>query len=577
MNKHVVDGLKHWAETTPDAPALVSLEGSSVSYRELWENVRHMAGRLVDLGVERGERVAVVLGDGPEMATVFLSVACFTTCAPLNPKYTREELLFYFEDTRAAAVVVENDGITPAIQAANELGMKVITLEQLEVSSETEVTLANDEDVALVLHTSGTTARPKIVPIRQRHVCASMVSISRSLKLTENDRCLLVMPLFHVHGLIGGLLSTLNSGGSVICSRGFQVDAFYQALTELSPTWYTAVPTMHHTIVTHGRDGGSPPSHGLRFIRSCSSSLPPLLAQEVEAFFQVPIVEAYGMTEAAHQMAVNPLPPGERKHGSVGKAEGCGVAIMDDACTLLPYGSLGEIVVRGDNVIDGYEHNPDANEKSFTNGWFRTGDQGYIDHDGYIFIDGRIKEIINRGGEKVSPREVDEVLLRHHAVAQVACFAVPHPTLGEEVGAIVVLKPGAYVTERELRAFAVKSVTPYKVPTKIVFASEIPKGPTGKVQRVGLAKKLGLDATVMASVDLDVMATIWRKSLRVNDLSFDDDFFELGGSSIQAYEILSVVQETFGVEVSFPDFFGCSTIRELASFVSKKQEQARTP
>ena len=232
--------------------------------------------------------------------------------------------------------------------------------------------------------------------------------------------------------------------------------------------------------------------HPLRFIRSSSSSMPPQVIREIEDIFQAPLIESYGMTEATHQMASNPLPPGVRKPGTVGRPAGPEVAIMDEAGTLLPAGETGEIVIRGPNVTAGYENNPKANAEAFTNGWFRTGDQGVIDAEGYISITGRLKEIINRGGEKISPREVDEVLMDHPAVAQVVCFGMPHPKLGEEVAAAVVLREGLQATERELQAFVGEHLADFKVPRKILFMPEIPKGATGKLQRIGLAAKLGL-------------------------------------------------------------------------------------
>jgi acyl-CoA synthetase (AMP-forming)/AMP-acid ligase II len=301
------------------------------------------------------------------------------------------------------------------------------------------------------------------------------------------------MPLFHIHGLIAGVLAPLSQGGAVSCTPGFNALKFFGWMDEVKPTWYTAVPTMHQTIVSRaGQNADVIARNPLRFIRSSSSSLPPQVLAELEAVFKAPVIEAYGMTEAAHQMACNPLPPGQRKPGMVGLAAGPEVAIMDEHGTLLPTGAIGEIVIRGDNVTLGYESNPKANAEAFTNGWFRTGDQGSLDDEGYIAITGRLKEIINRGGEKISPREVDEVLMDHPAVGQVVTFGMPHDKLGEEVAVVVVLREGGQATEREIRDFAATRLADYKVPKKILFMDEIPKGATGKLQRIGLAQKLGL-------------------------------------------------------------------------------------
>lgn len=354
--------------------------------------------------------------------------------------------------------------------------------------------LAHPEDVAMVLHTSGTTARPKLVPLTHENVCASAQNIATTLALVPDDVCLNVMPLFHIHGLIGALLSSMAGGGAVHCTTGFNAMKFFSWLGEVKPSWYSAVPTMHQTILARAsRNQEIVDNNTLRLIRSSSAALPPQVLAELEATFHVPVIESYGMTEAAHQMASNPLPPMARKPGSVGTAAGPEVAIMNEAGDVLPQGEVGEIVIRGANVTAGYACNPEANATAFTDGWFRTGDQGRLDDEGYVFITGRLKEIINRGGEKISPREVDEALLDHPDVAQAVVFGIPHPKLGEEIAAAVVLTSGGQATEKDLRSFVAERLADFKTPRKIVILDEIPKGPTGKIQRIGLAKKLGLD------------------------------------------------------------------------------------
>ena len=346
--------------------------------------------------------------------------------------------------------------------------------------------------MALILHTSGTTSRPKIVPLHHANIWTSARNIAASLELSENDRALNVMPLFHIHGLIAGLCAPLSRGGSVFCTPGFNALKFFAEMEEARPTWYTAVPTMHQTILTRaGRHKEIIARRPLRFVRSSSSSLPPTVIGELEAAFKCPVIEAYGMTEATHQMASNPL-NGIRKPGSVGVPAGPEIAIMDEAGRLMGPGETGEVVIRGENVTAAYENNPKANGEAFVDGWFRTGDQGVIDADGYLTLTGRLKEIINRGGEKISPREVDEALMDHPAVLQAVAFAVPHPMLGEDVGAAVVLREGLSATEQELGAFLSERLAAFKTPRKILFLAEIPKGATGKLQRIGLAQKLGL-------------------------------------------------------------------------------------
>jgi acyl-CoA synthetase (AMP-forming)/AMP-acid ligase II len=444
-----------------------------------------------------------VLPNGPEMATAFLGVASATASAPLNPAYRKDEFEFYLKDLNAKALIIEAGSESPAIDAAERLGVALITLAPegpagafrllgSEMGAAAEPGPAEPGDVALILHTSGTTSRPKIVPLTHANIWTSARNIAASLELSENDRALNVMPLFHIHGLIAGLSAPLSRGGAVFCTPGFNTLKFFAEIEEAKPTWYTAVPTMHQTILTRaGRHKEIISRHPLRFVRSSSSSLPPTVIGELEAAFHCPVIEAYGMTEATHQMASNPL-NGTRKPGSVGVPAGPEIAIMDEAGRLLGRGETGEVVIRGENVTAAYENNPKANGEAFVNGWFRTGDQGVIDADGYLTLTGRLKEIINRGGEKISPREVDEALMDHPAVLQAVTFAVPHPMLGEDVGAAVVLREGLTATEQELGAFLSERLAAFKTPRKILFLAEIPKGATGKLQRIGLAQKLGL-------------------------------------------------------------------------------------
>jgi acyl-CoA synthetase (AMP-forming)/AMP-acid ligase II len=489
------------------APALSAPGRRPLDHAGLRALSRRTVEALNALGAGRGDRVAIVLANGPEMAACFLGAACGVTTAPLNPAYRADEFEFYLTDLQARLLVVEHDSTSPAIEVAQRLGVRIVDLHPGEAAG--DFTLrprdggpsspaarpgpAEPEDIAMVLHTSGTTSRPKIVPLSQRNLCASAGNIARALAFTAADRGLNVMPLFHIHGLIAGVLAPISAGSSVFCTPGFNALKFFAWMDEAQPTWYTAVPTMHQAILSRASKNLEViRRHPLRFIRSSSSSIPPQVIRELEEVFGAPLIEAYGMTEATHQMASNPLPPAVRKPGSVGLAAGPEVAIMGEDGTLLPRGEIGEIVIRGANVTAGYESNPKANAEAFVNGWFRTGDQGTMDAEGYLSLTGRLKEIINRGGEKISPREVDEVLMDHPAVAQVVCFAVPHPKLGEEVGAVVVLREGTPATERELQAFCAQRLADFKVPAKVLFLDEIPKGATGKLQRIGLASRLGL-------------------------------------------------------------------------------------
>ncbi|HIF07924.1 MAG TPA: AMP-dependent synthetase [Gemmatimonadetes bacterium] len=493
----------------PSAPAIGAPRREFLNYAGLCEHVDRTVASLNQLGLGRGDRVAIVLPNGPEMASAFVSIAAGTTTAPLNPGYRRAEYDFYLEDLAAKALIVEAGSESDSVESARSLGIPVLTLRvpegaragEFEIEADPDVELepttspgpTQPDDVALVLHTSGTTSRPKIVPLLHRNVCASAKNIRATLSLTPEDRCLNVMPLFHIHGLMAPVLSSLSSGASVSCTPGFNALKFFSWLDKVEPTWYSAVPTMHQTLLARaGRNEESVARAQLRFIRSSSAALPPQVLAELEETFGVTVVEAYAMTEAAHQMTCNQLPPGVRKPGSVGPAAGPEVSIMDDEGNLLEPGNVGEIVIRGPNVTPGYENNPDANATAFTNGWFRTGDQGVMDDDRFVTLTGRLKEIINRGGEKISPKEVDEVLMDHPAIQQVCTFAVPHDKLGEEVAAAVVLREGAEATTGDIRRFASERLANFKVPHTVVVLDEIPKGPTGKLRRIGLAEQLGI-------------------------------------------------------------------------------------
>jgi acyl-CoA synthetase (AMP-forming)/AMP-acid ligase II len=478
-----------------------------LTYGGLRRQVKETIESLNALGVGRNDPVAIVLPNGPVMASAFVSVASAATAAPLNPAYREEELEFYLGDLKAKLLLLDRESGALARKVAERLGIAVAEIVEspeepagrfriLEAESKAEAPHpgpARAGDVALVLHTSGTTSRPKIVPLTHENVCASAVHVAESLALVSDDRCLNVMPLFHIHGLIAAVLASLSTGASVCCTPGFNGLKFFAWMDETRPTWYTAVPTMHQTILARAdRNRDVIARNPLRFLRSSSASLPPQVMKALEETFGAPVIEAYGMTEAAHQMAANPLPPRERKVGSVGIAAGPEVAIMDEAGNLLPPESVGEVVIRGPNVTLGYQNHASANESAFTRGWFRTGDQGVVDREGYLRLTGRLKEIINRGGEKISPREVDEVLLDHPAVAQAVTFAIPHEKLGEDVGCALILKEGLTASESEIRDYAAKRLADFKVPRRVLFLQEIPKGPTGKLQRIGLAEKLGL-------------------------------------------------------------------------------------
>ena len=489
------------------SPAIRSPGRAPLSYGALATLIGQTRASLRKAGVSKSDRVAIVMPDGPETAAAFLAIASGAVAAPLNPAYKSEEFDFYIGDIGAKALVVAEGDQTPARAVADARGVPVIELRGMAsgpagafelvgpagaVAAEDAPTSASD--IALVLHTSGTTSRPKIVPLTHLNLTTSARNIAATLALTPEDSGLAVMPLFHIHGLIGALLSSISAGAGVFCGDGFNALRFFGWLEEARATWYSAVPSMHQAILGRAaRNAEIVARNPLRFIRSSSAPMVPTLIAEMERVFGCPVIESYGMTEASHQMASNPLPPLPRKPGSVGLAAGPQVAVMTEDGRLAPAGAVGEVVISGANVTSGYENRPEANQEAFRDGWFRTGDLGFLDGDGYLTISGRLKEIINRGGEKISPREVDDILCEHPAVLQAVTFGMPSQRLGEEVAAAIVLRDGASVTESELRGFVGQRIAAFKVPRRVVFLEEIPKGPTGKLQRIGLAARLGLE------------------------------------------------------------------------------------
>jgi acyl-CoA synthetase (AMP-forming)/AMP-acid ligase II len=467
-----------------------------VTYQSLRDQVTAMADALAAVGIGRGDRVATVLPNGLPAIVSFLAASIAGTAAPLNPGYREDEFSFYLEDTAAKVLLCLAEGAAEARKAAAARGIPVYSLEMdgsgvvriAGVSNGKTASAPSPDDVALVLHTSGSTGRPKRVPILHRNLAASTRNIVDHYTLTPDDVAMCVMPLFHVHGLVASTLSTLLSGGTIVAPNKFNPLSFWRTVRDTGATWYSAVPTIHNLLLSRAGDERPAGAEGLRFIRSCSAALPPEMMARMEQVFGVPVLEAYGMTEASHQMASNPQPPADRKPGSVGPGTGVRISIMDDAGNHLTAGERGEVVIQGPNVVSGYENNPEANAKSYTGGWFRTGDQGFLDKDGYLMLTGRLKELINRGGEKIGPREIDEVLLSHPAVAEAVAFGVPHPAWGEEVAAAVVLKEP--LNEAAILAFCKERLADFKCPKKLYIIDTIPRTATGKIQRGAVAQAM---------------------------------------------------------------------------------------
>jgi len=527
-----------------------------LSHADLLAHVAAKARALADSGIGREDRIAIALPPGPEAALAFLAAATCGIAAPLNPACSREELSFHLQDLSARVLILPPDGSLPARSAARELGISIVDFGIVEFGAHCRGGKnsrgdlgANADDLALILHTSGTTSRPKKVPLTHANLCESAHNIAATLRLREEDVSLSIMPLFHIHGL-ACLLAALGAGGSCVCVSDPRIDQFPRWLEAWKPTWLSAAPTFLQAILDIARDQGLGPC-SLRLIRSSSAPLPFSVAAGLENILGIPVIDSYGMTEAAHQMASNPLPPGMRKAGSVGLPAGPRIAILDDAGAPLDAGRIGEVAVAGGNVTRGYEGNTAANATAYHGEWFRTGDQGYFDADGYLFITGRLKELINRGGEKIAPREIDETLLSHPAVRQAVAFPIAHPSLGEDIVAAVVLRTD--VSEAELRAFTLDRLAAFKVPSRIIVVDDLPKGSSGKIQRIGMAERLAAALTVRYESPLTdserQVAESFEAVLRVGQVGRDDNFFALGGDSLRAMQVLVRLEQLMALEL----------------------------
>jgi acyl-CoA synthetase (AMP-forming)/AMP-acid ligase II len=492
---HTLLDVLHFADS--HTAVIVPEHEIRVTYDSLRQQVLAMADALASAGIRRGDRVAMALPNGLRAIVSFLAASIAGTAAPLNPAYPYEEFLFFLKDTSARLLLCLPAEAEYARSAAADLG---VTVFPVEMSAQGEVHLKDaprgvsatpptPDDIALILHTSGSTGRPKRVPLRHSNLAVSAANIANTYMLSEDDVSLCIMPLFHIHGIMASLMSTLLSGGTVVLPTKFNPLAFWRIVRDYGVTWYSGVPTMHKLVLARTREKPTD-SRSLRFIRSCSAPFSAETIHKMEEIFGVPFVEAYGMTEAAHQMTSNPLPPRHRKPGAVGVGTGIRISVMDSQGNHLGTDQRGEVVIQGANVFRGYENNPEANARSFVEGWFRTGDQGLLDEDCYLHLTGRIKDIIIRGGENIAPHEIDEVLLKHPAVAAAVTFGFVHPILGEEVAAAVVLHEPEGETEATLLKHCRDRLAEFKCPKRIYFVESIPTTATGKIRRRAVATAL---------------------------------------------------------------------------------------
>lgn len=572
MSELIFDHLRARAAESPGSPALLSPGHPAISHAALQGRCQAIARFLLDAGVPRGGVVIVVEPDPAELLPLFLGITSFAACAPVNPALSRSELEFHLPDIDADAIIVRAKD-SPAGLLGRVLSLKIFETSQFSeaaLPAAPEPPPPPDPDAeALLLHTSATTGHPKLVPLSHRRLLAMAANAVRAFGLSGADRFLGMMPLFHLQGLISAL-AQLSVGGSVVCVPGFDAGRFPLWLEEYRPSWYTAGPAMHSAILPVARNHPEAlRSAPLRFVRSIGARLPQSLLENLEQTLAVPVLEGYGLTETG-TVTSNPLPPGVRKPGSAGIVGGAELAILDPAGSPLPPRTQGQIAVRGPAVFTGYRDNELATRQSFHDGWFLTGDLGWLDEDGYLFIDGRLKEMINRGGEKVLPGEIDDVLMSHPAVARAAAFPLPHPTLGEDVAAAVVLRPDAEIVESDLRRYASAHLASFKVPRRLFFLEALPVGATGKPRRSVLSEQLAgrVSPYQPPATPLEIrLSGILQRLLRIPRAGLHDDFFALGGDSFAMTLLMAELEEEFGAAAARLDeseFFASPDIATLA-------------
>jgi oxalate---CoA ligase len=585
-------GLDKWAVETPLAAALAAPGRAALTYSGLLKHLKFAREAFCQAGVRPGTVAALALPNGPELVTAALAITMQSACTPFDLSLTGDESRLYLARIRAAALICEDSADSPVVDAARELGMRVIRIRSSASAPAGVFELAAAEGpadrvqgrhtgAAFLFHTSSTTDTPKLVPRSRTCVRVAASQDAEALQLRVTDRFLSLMPLCHGHG-ISAIFTQLVCGGSAFCPPHFEADGLLAWLEEFRPTWFSADPTLQRVILALAqRNPEAFRRIPLRFIRSAGAPPGPDVIQSLEECLGVPVLDGYGLTEIP---SVTRNTPSRRKPGSVGTSTGTEVAIMDESGNLLPAGTEGEVVARGPTLMPGYLDNPDANLSAFHNGWFRTGDIGRIDRDGFLFIIGRRKEMINRGGKKIVPQEVDHALAKHPALAEAAAFAIPHRTLGEEVAAAAVLRPGAQVTELEVRRFAAEHLAPYKIPRRVVFVGAIPRTATGKPKRNALAKQF-LDLAErrartrtgsreqprpFTEVESKLIG-VWQDVLGLKGIDIHDDFFDLGGDSLSAAIMLAQAAEHLGIgrsRLSEADFLDQPSIATLAKIVS---------
>lgn len=581
--------IRDHARERPHAPAILSSGGEVLTYEMLQRQIEAIAASLADAGITAGTRVAIVMPDGPELAVAIVAVACAATAVPLNPSLTAAEFEGLFVAQKLEALILADWAESAAEAVATRRGMCIMAAARkpggLQITQRTpplatpaKARAVTPDDTAFILRTSGTTARPKLVPITHRNLVAMAERMQKWFALVPTDRVLCILPLYYAQGLKMSLFVPLILGSSLACpSRSVQPDVLAW-LDELQATWVTAGPTLLRSLLERARAiGKGNLRHHLRVLISASAPIPDGVRDALADSFGVPVLNSFGLSEAG-LVAANEFAPERRKLGTVGRPWPGELAILTAEQGLAGPDTLGEIVLRGPGVTPGYIDDPEMNRAAFVDGWFHTGDLGRIDADGFLTIVGRIKEMINRGGEKIAPAEIDQALLRHPAVSEATSFAVPHPRLGEDIAAAVMLRPGQTVTPLELRRFLKPLLVPFKIPRRIHILTTIPKGDTGKVRRQDLPALIPAPAKTgpsfrPSSLESEI-AEIWRRLLGCTEIDRDDEFFELGGDSLLATQMILEVERLTGKQLPEDVLFEAATPRQIAQCVIESEKAA---
>lgn len=605
MNERlIIDYVTNQAVRNPYKPAIYLSTNNYINYKQLAELIDKLSKQLRELGFGLNRRIAIAMPHGPEAMIAFYAVASIATVVPLNSTYLAAELKNYMMLSDAEAVIVKSNCPLAVKQAAAELDLPVIIMQvhdECNFQFDLDVDAADrrhggsatrhESDTAVVLFTSGTTSTPKVVPLTHTNLIKTVDITTKIFELKEEDRCISVTPLFHIYGVVGPLLSAAATGSSVICLPSFNPQDFFRVLQELKITWYAASPAIHHAVAEYAeRIGVDKAQYALQLIRSGSAPLPVKVVEKLEKYFGAIVVQGYGLTETAGLGTCNPPIPEKIKKESVGVVIGCEIGIIDEQKNFLAQTMVGQIIIRGESITKGYEKVDDNGQVFLENGWFATGDQGYFDEDGHLFITGRIKEMINRGGVKISPYEVEEVLGRHEDVTEAAVFAAPHPYLGEIPMALAVLRPSSLLTAEQLKNFLRDKISLSKIPVQILFTAQIPKSANGKIQRRLLYRYIQnhpeeFPATLLEVAEAEeaefgnatekILADIWCDLLKIDDISNTDDFFEVGGDSLMAELLFAEIERILAVKLPADTILAHRTIQELAAVICQENQDSK--